>query len=127
MSEIKRFGLVEGVEGEWVSAADHDRVVQERDALARRVTWQPIETAPKDGSPMLLWDAEREIPIVGMWVSFAGTNSPESYEPAYSGWDSMSGVPTWLDASPDAQPTHWMPLPAPPVRDEEAERPCRLG
>lgn len=127
MSEIKRWNnwcaathehaMAECVDGDYVLYADH---VQERDTLARRVEWQPIETAPKDGSAILLWDAEREVAIVGMWLSFAGTNSPDSYEPAYSGWDSISGVPTWLDASPDAQPTHWMPLPAPPVRDEEA-------
>ena len=71
-------------------------LVQERDTLARRVTWQPIETALKDAMALLVF-----VPGHGVQM---GTWLPISME-----W-------CWSD-SDDTQPTHWMPLPAPPVRD----------
>lgn len=65
--------------------------------------WRPIETAPKDGTPVLLWVG------VGMSEPWAQTarwvNEPES---GWSGWvDTYEGFDL-------AEPTHWMPLPAPP-------------
>ena len=67
------------------------------------MSWQPIETAPKDGEAVLLW-----CPADEDWQSFVT-----------SGWYE-SGIfdRRWYactDEQPmEPQPTHWMPLPAPP-------------
>jgi len=70
--------------------------------------WQSIETAPKDGTQLLLWS--RRSAVVGSWRVDVGFGGPE---------------PTWLDNSYDdfscgyaavpLTPTHWMPIPPPPV------------
>ena len=64
--------------------------------------WQPIETAPKDGTTVLLFS-----PGYGRWLG------------------SHTGKPVWYcskigdrDIPPPkseiSKPTHWMPLPEPP-------------
>lgn len=70
------------------------------------MTWQPIETAPKDGTRILAYDikdAEDTQPQIALWLAHAE-------EP---GWyisldhQAMNGD-LWNP------PTHWMPLPEPP-------------
>lgn len=64
--------------------------------------WQPIETAPKDGSEILLFCPDDEPQVV------AGNY----YRPAKC-W--MYADQLMNEVSPDGcQPTHWMPLPEPP-------------
>lgn len=38
------------------------------DALRAAPAWQPIETAPRDGTRILLWDAERAEAVFGRWL-----------------------------------------------------------
>ena len=68
--------------------------------------WQPIETAPKDGTPFLA-----AIPWEG-----------EPWEILRMGWDKiacMFGDATYAPFIEDQeQPTHWQPLPAPPKEEE---------
>lgn len=54
--------------------------------------WQPIETAPYDGTSVLVW-----------WVGRGGEGSCQVL-------GQIGGE--WLRAFPG--PTHWMPLPPPP-------------
>lgn len=74
-------------------------------ALAKM--WRPIESAPKDGTAVLISDV-----------------SAEAFEPAVSrfrqekwetsDWDEASFVPArWMS------PTHWMPMPSPPETEVE--------
>lgn len=57
------------------------------------MTWQPIGTAPKDGTDVLVWDFD-------------------AY--AIASWCVSRGV--WVRADgEDAYPTHWAPLPEPPA------------
>ena len=58
--------------------------------------WQPIETAPKDGGEVLLWQEG--------WGVIRGW---------YSGDDKTWYGPGAHDSEP-CRPTHWMPLPRPP-------------
>ncbi len=67
--------------------------------------WQPIETAPKDGSKFIsAWRCG-----VSDWQNV----SPDTY------WWIREGK--WIsDSDGLIEPTHWMPLPDPPARTPEA-------
>ncbi len=63
--------------------------------------WQPIESAPKDGT--------RVLGFVGRWVIVRwAVRFSEHYGDTSGGW---------YDGEIDGRafPTHWMPLPAPPA------------
>lgn len=75
---------------------------------ARKDAWQPIETAPKDGSTVLLHspDVKHEGGVMlGYWTDFG------------------DGDPNWTAIQTeypiDAEVTHWMPLPEPPTPPTE--------
>jgi hypothetical protein len=58
------------------------------------MNWQPIETAPRDGTPVDLWHK-------------AGFRNCEQW------WDNTDKI--WVpDIRPDNEYSHWMPLPPPP-------------
>ncbi len=70
--------------------------------------WQPIETAPKDGTPILLfcpgsWYGDER--VVGCFGSYCC--SVEFY------WVDLASEGMSLD-----KPTHWLPLPDPPFSGE---------
>ena len=70
--------------------------------------WQPIETAPMDGSYLLLWEQYSDAPFVGYWSGGSWSVSHEHVD-AEGGWDGANVV----DAL--SMPiTHWMPLPPAP-------------
>jgi hypothetical protein len=88
--------------------------------------WQPIETAPKDGTAVLVWDAYEGALTVGWVVAkyFAndGLSVGRMTTDLYN-----SGLMGWVCAVPDLagfyfklrNPTHWMPLPDSPLyRDQ---------
>lgn len=77
--------------------------------------WQPIDTAPKDGTVVDVWsdgqryaDARFDVPgdpdcepdgsVAPTWVHL-------DWHTTYDVWEYFEIVP---------QPTHWMPLPEPP-------------
>ena len=77
--------------------------------------WRPIETAPKDGSYLLLWEQYSDAPFVGYWSGGSWSVSHEHVD-AEGGWDGANVV----DAL--SMPiTHWMPIPAPPTSAEGVE------
>jgi hypothetical protein len=67
----------------------------------RNSAWQPIETAPRDGSRIIVYRPK-----------FDGDYIPQV------GWDfwMTKGLlePTWGKSRKDVPPTHWMPFPEPP-------------
>jgi hypothetical protein len=68
--------------------------------------WQPIETAPRDGTKADLWDRG----------GFRWTNQSWSVHQWSNG--KPAGAPCWGPGSsgnPPPNPSHWMPLPAPPT------------
>lgn len=70
--------------------------------------WQPIETAPKDGTQVLLYVAEYEPPLfVG---SFTYTELSKDHEDYWEGWSFAEEIlSNHVDIEPE--PTHWMPEP----------------
>lgn len=81
-------------------------------------SWLPIATAPKDGTPILVFQPkseymEEEIFIVE-WrsyrISYPGCRSIYAWCIPFSDQDEQGGCET-VDV-----PTHWMPLPKPPRR-----------
>lgn len=82
--------------------ADQNQLNQEELEISFKVwqatqpQWQSIETAPRDGTRLLLWEREG--------FAFCGF-----YYPTQAEWvANIAGV------SLDWTPTHWMPLPPPP-------------
>lgn len=97
--------------------------------------WQPISTAPRDGTSILVWTHHDEVEVSSWYQTKGDTYEPIPGTEAYSlvkdkvfyeGWNSNT-------------PTHWMPLPAPPeptltraeaiqaIRDGKIERYCVPG
>lgn len=76
------------------------------------MNWQPIETAPKDGTAILAILGTFE-PAVARWC-------PERQRFAYIFEDDFENPETWetfLIESKDStwKPTHWQTLPCPPT------------
>jgi len=71
--------------------------------------WRPIETAPKDGSSILLWDGWR------MQVCAWDFDDLYDREPKHWVYGEAQGEYNVRETFDDA--THWMPLPAPPKRE----------
>lgn len=67
-------------------AAEVERLRDERE-------WRPIETAPKNGTEVLLWCERRQGHFIGVW-------------------DSSSD--RWKSFGNTIYATHWMPMPEPP-------------
>jgi len=66
--------------------------------------WQPIETAPKDGS--------------GFLAVVEGFIYTCCWHRTRLCW--VDGGPAYMTIASDEQPTHWMPLPAPPTDPQPA-------
>lgn len=76
----------------------------------RAGAWQPIETAPRDGSDVLLFEVYERLPVIGWWCEkkkrwYATT---EVYD--------TDGDACVIDKLCTEGVTHWMPLPAAPVQ-----------
>ena len=68
--------------------------------------WQPIETAPKDGTPIMIWDKYEDVPMIACWVG-GSWSADKSFVDAEGGWDGAIVV----DNIDNELLTHWMPLP----------------
>lgn len=91
----------------------------ERTALleqVRRRQWMPIETAPKDGTAVLVgyydhtgqWQSVRAV-----WVEEGALECMDSGELSIAGWREEPRISDTLYLT-DETPTHWMPMPEPP-------------
>ena len=82
-------------------AAEIDRLTAEIERLRAASQWQPIETAPKDGTKVLVWrpyeDKDHE--------AHCGVDR----------WSDVSG--SWWNSRRYQQPTQWQPLPSPPTQE----------
>lgn len=79
--------------------------------------WQPIETAPKDGTPILLYwphypDEEKGVVWLGAWK--VNDRLAKGYFSDSCEWDDFEM------AEPRYAPSHWQPLPPPPKDEPRA-------
>jgi hypothetical protein len=76
--------------------------------------WQPISTAPKDGTLVLGAVAGAQIPAIIKWVI-----TPRSGKWVAGNEDDFDSLDDWSDyvASHDFPATHWQPLPSPPEEE----------
>lgn len=77
--------------------------------MSNPTNWQPIETAPRDGTRVLLFRHGPNNQIVcGWWNTDCYAKRPRSY------WShDFERICGTIDARQNP-PTHWMPLPEPP-------------
>lgn len=79
--------------------------------------WQDIASAPRDGDPVLLYKPDERMvgpyTAAGYWGEWPGQGE---------GWIAVGGKPlgyfSQVTQSRQGDPTHWMPLPAPPAEKE---------
>ena len=79
-------------------------------ALLEAEAWQPIETAPRGSHKMILLHSpnnQRGAVDYGFWNTANGQFEVQTM----AGWDAFTNY------SYGHEPTHWRPLPAPPVTE----------
>jgi hypothetical protein len=75
--------------------------------------WQPIETAPRDGTPFLAFNSLVGVYHTAYTTRWTGEPNEEGYEGFPCGfWH--SGGRCYPFGKWDCVPSHWMPLPEPP-------------
>ena len=80
--------------------------------------WQPIETAPKDGTVIIIYAKQ---PIAGTGREWNGIHAAKWNDGAIgNGWGHGWRLAEYqnLGEGVSGNPTHWMPLPAPPEPPE---------
>lgn len=77
--------------------------------------WQPIETAPKDGTYVLLTNGKDV--AQGQWLhEEAYIRELRDLEGRWIGQDESDGFDGWIDfIGGMPTPTHWMPMPIAPI------------
>jgi hypothetical protein len=85
--------------------------------------WQPIATAPKDGSDVLLWADTRAATDLAFYLQTGGKHFA-GVQIGY--WEDAVAHPMQTEQAGwrlpmVGEPTHWMPLPEPP--NPTTERP----
>lgn len=87
----------------WDGLDLRDALLARIDAALAEPQWRPIETAPKDGTQLLLV-SEDGVQVVGYW-------GKHNHVPLY-GW--LRPVELYGEEVDGLDPTHWMPLPEKP-------------
>lgn len=81
-------------------------------ADAKRLDWQPIATAPKDGTAVQLLSSGNRVSVARFVKIFPHREGWAVQVPCMGGWG--EGTDTLIHW-PEDQPLYWMPLPDPPA------------
>ena len=96
------------------AAAEITRLRKERDEARAAMAWQPIDTAPKDGTHVFLY-----VPGDSLYPTVGHYDTREYFLKEYGDADYMDEGWRWSYGYPAdfhedvLEPTHWMPLPKP--------------
>ncbi len=100
-------------EGTQSPDSHYHAMVAENARLKALTEWRPIETAPKDGDPIIIcgfsgddWDF-----AVAFWHDDPNTCITCGYNSNTPNWHLCLTLGEFFD---DFEPTHWLPLPEPP-------------
>jgi hypothetical protein len=118
MDTIPKQAVIDAIEGCKSNTTDHEGCIYDDgldaalaaiNAIPAVEEWQPIETAPKDGTLVDLWC---KLNGVGRGVrrtdkKYAADSYSPNFPPCWGPYDGMEEGPL--------QPTHWRPLPKPPL------------
>lgn len=74
--------------------------------------WRPIETAPKDGTVILVWTTTRIDPHDVEFIARRGMEHADLAQ--ISHWDDEDPSDQFWSLDTMGKPTHWMPLPRGP-------------
>ncbi len=80
--------------------------------------WQKIETAPKDGTEVLVWSDYYGGARTAMWRTkeqLPSVFANDAFEGKWCECPYYQHDPEWYPYRPLHDVTHWMPLPAAPV------------
>lgn len=75
--------------------------------------WQPIETAPKDGTVIHVWAEGYEWPEAVRWEKYDPDDAEEIGQEGYWTYAEPIMADVFDNCGEDLW-THWMPLPEPP-------------
>lgn len=75
--------------------------------------WQPIETAPRGRTPILLASPDGHIGIG--YIELSEYSGRPSSSQVWAGERAWGGIGVWLGGIPAHEATHWQPLPEPPA------------
>ncbi|MDT6962883.1 hypothetical protein QTN24_15390 [Cupriavidus sp. SZY C1] len=89
-------------------------------ASRKQAGWQPIATAPKDGTNIIVTNGSSV--AQGWWCSEEPyVREQRDLTGAWIDQQESDGFEGWLDCDGGMQPdpTHWMPLPQPPAMQKD--------
>jgi hypothetical protein len=75
------------------------------------ISWQPIETAPKDGTIVVLTRFADNNALDQFAMQWAHIQRNGLFPGKVGMWTAPNGSFTWNDDDPLYAPTHWMPSP----------------
>ena len=112
--------LIEGDQEEVEAIAEAIAELERLWAEVEARQWQPIETAPKDGRDLLLWETGSYVPFVGAWRD--GRRPGWRCDTEHYDTDGNACVISklWQEGV-----THWMPLPPPIDAARSAQEPAK--
>jgi hypothetical protein len=113
--EFRLHGQITDASAHWAIVTEPKvmQALREHDSSAQG--WQPIETAPKDGTRILVFD-EYDAQDVAWWAPEEGGEWSDSLQEKINGGEWIDGtVADWgCQEYRHLRPTHWMHLPAAP-------------
>lgn len=73
------------------------------------IHWPTMDSAPKDGTRILIYDSIRDVVVSGIWHNEPTIDTPNAYEPGWSFWAADNDTLVW--EHDDLPHMRWHPMP----------------